>query len=90
MIVRYVAFTSGQAVISVPGEQQKAYVQGGRDGLIFVADTAGRSKEGHLTQYPGSKETTVLQIPTADGAIPPHIVLHKGPCRKQISNGDYA
>jgi len=81
-MARYVAFGSGQAVISVRGEQRKAYIQGGRDGLIFVADTAGRSKEGHLTQYPGSKERTVLQIPTADGVIPPHTVLYKGPWRK--------
>ncbi|KAL8726451.1 MAG: hypothetical protein Q9181_006048 [Wetmoreana brouardii] len=78
--VQYVAFTSGEAVISVPGSDQKAYIKGGRDGLIFVADTANVSVKGHLTQYPSDKETTALQIPTANGTIPPHIVLHRGPC----------
>ena len=72
---RYVAFTSGEAVISVPKSQRKAFIQGGKDGLIFVADTARVSKVGHLTQYPGDKETTALQFPTADGVIPPHTVL---------------
>lgn len=74
---------SGEAVISVPNSEQKAHIQGGRDGLIFVADTASVSEKGHLTQYPSDKETTALIIPTANGVVPPHSVLYKGPCRKQ-------
>ncbi|KAL8765464.1 MAG: hypothetical protein Q9194_006558, partial [Teloschistes cf. exilis] len=64
-VVQYVAFTSGEAVISVPGSDEKAFIKGGKDGLIFVADTASISKKGHSTQYPSDKETTALQIPTA-------------------------
>lgn len=78
--LRWVAFTSGEAVISVPQSEHTAHIHGGQNGLIFVADTAGVSLEGHLTRYPGDEETTVFQIPTANGLIPPHRVLHKGAC----------
>lgn len=84
---RFVAFSSGFAVISVPHSHEKAYIEGGRYGTIFVADTASVSRPGHLTQYPSNRETTALQIPTADGSIPPHIVLHKGPCLWQQISG---
>ncbi|KAL8900632.1 MAG: hypothetical protein Q9207_005603 [Kuettlingeria erythrocarpa] len=85
--VQWVAFTSGEAIISVPGSKEVAYIRGGKDGLIFVADTAKVSVQGHLTQYPGDKETTALQIPTAGGLIPPHKVLHSGPCPSQSGHG---
>ena len=79
---RFVAFTSGEAVVSVPGSVNKAHIKGGRDGLIFVADTANVSSMGHLTQYPSGQETTAIQIPTAGGEIPAHTVVHQGPCEK--------
>ena len=69
-------------MISVPGSKETANIKGGRHGLIFVADIAGLSKQGHLTQYPSDQETRVLQIPTKEGVIPPHTVLYQGPCRK--------
>ncbi|KAL8917456.1 MAG: hypothetical protein Q9208_007950 [Pyrenodesmia sp. 3 TL-2023] len=82
--VQWVAFTSGEAIISVPDSGEMAYIRGGKDGLIFVADTAAVSIKGHLTRYPGDRETTAIQIPTADGLIPPHKVLHRGPCPTQF------
>ncbi|KAI4201283.1 MAG: hypothetical protein LQ350_003320 [Teloschistes chrysophthalmus] len=81
-VAQYVAFTSGEAIISVPGSDEKAFIKGGKYGLIFAADTASVSKKGHATQYPSDQETTAFQIPTADGEIPPHTVLHPGPCRQ--------
>ena len=79
---RFVAFTSGEAVVSIPGSASKAHIKGGRDGLIFAADTANVSTMGHLTQYLSGQETTALQIPTAGGGIPAHTVVHQGPCKK--------
>ncbi|KAL9125698.1 MAG: hypothetical protein Q9217_005143 [Psora testacea] len=78
--VQYVAFTAGKAVLSLPNSPETATIQGGRNGLIFAADTADVSKQGHITKYPGKKETIALQIPTVNGEIPAHTVLHTGPC----------
>ncbi|KAL8652969.1 MAG: hypothetical protein Q9226_004035, partial [Calogaya cf. arnoldii] len=73
-IVQYVAFLSGTAVVSVP-DQPPVTIKGGKDGLIIAADTAAVSKQGHDTKYPSDEETTAIQIPTADGKVPPHTVL---------------
>lgn len=60
------------------------YVSGGEYyGLIFAADTSGASVLGHRTQYPGTAETVSIAMPTKDGLIPPHILLHYGPCVKR-------
>lgn len=83
---RWVAFIAGEAVVSLPNSTQKATVQGGRHGLILAADTANVSTFGHITMYPGKKETVAIQIPTANNEIPPHTVLHGGPCVKIEEN----
>ncbi|KAI1409935.1 hypothetical protein F5Y13DRAFT_86930 [Hypoxylon sp. FL1857] len=57
-----------------------ALVSGGQFGLIFVADTANVGRQGHRAQCPGTTETVALQIPTHDGKVPGHNVLHMGPC----------
>ncbi|KAL8665070.1 MAG: hypothetical protein Q9168_007779 [Polycauliona sp. 1 TL-2023] len=80
--VQYVAFLSGEAVVSVPN-QPPVTIKGGRDGMIIAADTAAVSKQGHDTKYPSGKQTTAIQIPTADGKVPAHTVLHAGPCGKK-------
>jgi hypothetical protein len=72
---------SGLAYITLPGNNSTgAYVSGGEFGLIFAADTADVSAEGHQTQYPGITETVALEVPTKDGESPAHSVLHNGPC----------
>ncbi|KIW95408.1 uncharacterized protein Z519_03992 [Cladophialophora bantiana CBS 173.52] len=48
--------------------------------ILIAADTDARAK-GHLTFYPGDGETVALQIPFRDTAVPPHMVVHEGPCR---------
>ncbi|KAI9879906.1 MAG: hypothetical protein M1830_006573 [Pleopsidium flavum] len=80
--VQYVAFLSGLAHITLPNSKQEAWIHGGQHGLIIAADTAAVSKEGHITKYPSKKETTALQIPTAEEAVPEHIVLHEGACQR--------
>ncbi|KAI2632618.1 hypothetical protein GGS26DRAFT_591058 [Hypomontagnella submonticulosa] len=78
---QWVVFTSGLAYITLPGgDGTSAIVSGGQFGLIFAADTADVSRKGHRTQYPGITETIALQIPTQDGKVPEHSVLHMGPC----------
>ncbi|RYP40881.1 hypothetical protein DL767_001362 [Monosporascus sp. MG133] len=78
---KWVAFTSGLAYVTLPDDNAtSALVSGGQFGLIFAADTADVSEIGHRTQYPGITETIALQIPTSDGRVPEHSVLHMGPC----------
>ncbi|KAI1799470.1 hypothetical protein F4811DRAFT_543738 [Daldinia bambusicola] len=78
---QWVSFASGLAHITLPDDSStSALVSGGEFGLIFAADTAPVSERGHRTQYLGITETIVLQIPTRDGEVPAHDVLHMGPC----------
>lgn len=72
---RYVAFLTGEAVITVPETGQSVTIKGGKDGLIIAADTADVSKEGHDTRYPSGEETIAVVIPIADGKVPEHTVL---------------
>lgn len=81
LYLRWVAFTSGLAYITLPDDDaSSALIPGGPFGLIFAADTKDVSVRGHRTQMPGITETITLQIPTADGKVPEHQVLHRGPC----------
>jgi hypothetical protein len=85
---QWVAFTTGLAYITLPeDENTTAYVRGGEFGFIFAADVAGVSEVGHRTQYPGITETIALQIPTSDGEVPAHRVLHMGPCTAHEISG---
>ncbi|KAI0844937.1 hypothetical protein F5Y00DRAFT_266029 [Daldinia vernicosa] len=78
---QWVYFTTGLAYITLPDDKDTStLVNGGQFGLIFAADTAAVSQRGHRTQYPGVTESIVLQIPTSDGKVPEHNVLHMGPC----------
>lgn len=85
---RWVIFLSGLAYISLPEDPTtSAYVSGGQFGLIFAADTADVSAKGHATSYPGITETIAIQIPTEDGDVPEHSILHAGPCTAQDTVG---
>lgn len=87
---RWVVFTTGLAVISIPGDNSvngTAYVTGGAFGAIFAADTADDGSKGHITRYPGITETIALQIRTKDGKIPKHKVMYDGPCRAKEVTG---
>ncbi|KAK7754565.1 hypothetical protein SLS62_003347 [Diatrype stigma] len=84
----WVVFTTGLALITLPDDDStSAHVAGGQFGLIFAADTADLSKKGHRTQYLGITETVALQIPTADGKVPEHSLLHMGPCGANETTG---
>ncbi|KAI0597314.1 hypothetical protein F4775DRAFT_560716 [Biscogniauxia sp. FL1348] len=79
---QWVFFASGVAHITVPDDSTEAFVKGGDFGLIFAADTADVSRRGHKTAFPGNAETMGLQIPTRNGEIPAHSVVHAGPCEE--------
>lgn len=81
--VQFVVFLSGLAHITLPNSTDEAWVQGGRNGLIIATDTAALST-GHITEYPSGDETLALQIPTADGKVPGHILVHSGPCEPKF------
>ncbi|KID89007.1 small secreted protein, partial [Metarhizium majus ARSEF 297] len=78
---QWVAFVSGVARFTLPDDPAASVtVVGGDFGLIFAADTANVSKQGHISQYPSNTETIALQIPVRDGKVPAHEVLHEGAC----------
>ncbi|RYO88969.1 hypothetical protein DL766_006560 [Monosporascus sp. MC13-8B] len=78
---RWVVFISGLAYITLPDDDTtSAHISGGEFGLIFAADIAEVSRKGHRTQYPGITETIALVMPTVDGQVPAHSLLHMGPC----------
>lgn len=77
----------GSAYIALPGDNSTgAYIAGGRSGLLFAADTADVSRDGHSSMYLGTTESVYLQIPTRDGNIPRHTTLHMGPCVAEMDN----
>ncbi|KAI4119295.1 MAG: hypothetical protein LQ345_000764 [Seirophora villosa] len=81
---RWVYFTSGLAVISLPASNAKATtIRGGANGLILAADIANVSTQGHTTVYPGKTQTVGLTIPLVGNRVPEHTVLHPGPCTKR-------
>jgi hypothetical protein len=58
----------------------EVWVEGGRHGLIIAADIPSRSRYGHFAEFPGDAATVLVQVPTANGEIPDHDLLHMGPC----------
>jgi hypothetical protein len=56
------------------------WVESGRYSLIIAADIPSRSQYGHFAEFPGDTITVLVQVPTANGEIPDHDLLHMGPC----------
>ncbi|KAH8885831.1 hypothetical protein GQ53DRAFT_728421 [Thozetella sp. PMI_491] len=80
---QWVFAMAGSAYITVPGSSQGLYITGGAFGILFAADTADISKNGHRSQYVGVDDTVVIQVPTSDGKIPEHTILHYGICHPE-------
>ena len=59
--------------------QQEAIFAAGKNGLFFANDTADLSTTGHGTFF--TEETVLMQVPVADGIVPPYSVLYDGDCR---------
>lgn len=76
---QWVVFLSGLAHVTLANSTDEAFIVGGKNGLIFAADTPDVSPKGHSTNYPSKEETLAIQIPTG-GVVPEHTVLYKGPC----------
>ncbi|KAF2499831.1 hypothetical protein BU16DRAFT_454117 [Lophium mytilinum] len=86
-VVQFSIFLSGLAHIRIPNStlpasESEAWIQGGKYGFLIAADTLDRApRAGHVTEFPGSDETVILQFPTEGNKIPSHELLHTGPCR---------
>src|ERR1700761_6126443 len=77
---RWVFAMVGSALITVPGNSTGFFITGGEFGVVFEADTADISKQGHRSQYVGVSEVVAVQVPPSDGKIPDHVLLHSGFC----------
>ncbi|KAI9747943.1 MAG: hypothetical protein M1815_003737 [Lichina confinis] len=77
---QWVYFTAGLAHVTLYAGDDEAWFTGGRNGLLFAADTADVSELGHYTNYPSKEETIAITIPTEDGLPPPYEVVNEGPC----------
>ncbi|KAI9834670.1 MAG: hypothetical protein M1826_000072 [Phylliscum demangeonii] len=82
-VVQYVVILSGVAHITIPNSTQEVWIRPGKTGLLIAADTANVSDTGHYTVYPGNQPTIALQVQTAGGAVPEHVVLHEGACHDE-------
>ncbi|KAI1171164.1 hypothetical protein F4777DRAFT_566329 [Nemania sp. FL0916] len=70
-------------VVRISGADDKSLgflSAGGEAAMAFL--TAGTpGEQGYSIWFPGPTEATLLQIPTADGAVPQHKILYdNGPC----------
>ncbi|KAK7699520.1 hypothetical protein SLS64_011658 [Diaporthe eres] len=79
---QWVLLLSGLGVITLPYDNSTEVVlTPGEAALMFVADTAEFSKEGHGSYFPGVTETVFLQIPAKDNKVPDHSVVYEDkPC----------
>lgn len=58
-------------------------ITSGKFSILFAADTADVSRNGHSSRSLSAADNVYLQIPTQDGKIPEHRRLHIGPCLAQ-------
>lgn len=79
---RWAIVLQGQAVLTVASDNATEVVlTPGETSLLFFADTADVSQEGHGCYYPGVTETIFLQIPAVNNQVPEHTVVHENaPC----------
>lgn len=80
---------TGLMRITLPtNSTSEALISGGEFGAVmFQADTAAVSVHGHRTRFTALSETIGLTIPTRDGLVPEHIVLHDGACMEEDLEG---
>ncbi|KAI0599375.1 hypothetical protein F4775DRAFT_551120 [Biscogniauxia sp. FL1348] len=79
-VKQWIVFLNGLAVLTLPDNNNSstsatATTSAGEIGLLFAADTADVSEQGHGAYFPGVSETIFVQIPTRDGAVPEHRVI---------------
>ena len=63
----------------MPESGEKAIFIGGQHNIIFAADTADKSRKGHISSVL-DLDLEVITIPTKNGTPPPHRVLYDGVC----------
>jgi hypothetical protein len=79
----------GLAIVTLADNSSStvAASSGGMD-MLFATDTPAVSEKGHGSYFPGITETIFMQIPTKDGLIPKHEVIHdNAPCSPREFGG---
>jgi len=75
---------AGSIKVYLPERQRQAdtaFITAGLNSVLFSADTADVSLDGHVTET--IEQTMLLFLPTANGTEPANVVLHNGPCAGQ-------
>lgn len=66
---------------TLPGnDSTDAYLTAGEFGLLFAADTADVSVNGHSSASLGNTETVFARMATEGGGLPNHRTVHMGAC----------
>ncbi|TEY73571.1 hypothetical protein BOTCAL_0076g00020 [Botryotinia calthae] len=79
---QYVAFLSGQVVITIPETNQTATFKAGANGIIIDTDTQDVSANGHVTASLDEAVAT-LSMPFSGDTAPGYVVLHEGVCGEE-------
>ena len=79
--VQFSIFLSGLVHVTLPNDESlEAYFQAGD--IIIATDMMNVSATGHITDFPGSRDTMIAQFPLVGNVVPEHTVLHSGQCTK--------
>jgi hypothetical protein len=90
---RFSVFLTGLVHIRIPNStlpesKSSVWITGGKYGFLLATDTLERApRAGHVTEFPGQDETVILEFATEGNKIPPHELLHVGPCRMDELSG---
>jgi hypothetical protein len=84
---RWVFLLSGVVSLMIPESKEEWTIEGGEFGVLFASDTAAISRQGHSNKVLGNTEAVLVQIPTANGDVPEHRVIHAGPCTPEEMTG---
>jgi hypothetical protein len=77
-VPQLVHFISGLAHVTLPQDSATdLWIVGGRGGVLLAVD---KTREGHVTSYPGDAETVAIIAPFEDGVVPEYSVVKEGPC----------
>lgn len=55
--------------------------------ILLAADLKNESATGHITDFPGSVDTVIAQLPVLGNVVPGHVLLHGGRCGKGDMRG---
>jgi len=78
---RWVIVLAGSIKVYLQNNQSvanTAFISSGTSGILLAVDTKDVSPVGHITET--IEQTAMLFMPTANGTVPEHRVLHHNVC----------